>query len=239
MRSFSIVIHGESGVGKSWLGDSAPAPRLILDAEGGSRFTPSQPKMVWDPTADPPPTGEGVETVITYVRDFDTMTRVFQWLNSGAHAFRSVVLDSLTEIQKRCLDAIAGVNQPTQQDWGALLRQMEALVRQYRDLTLHPVRPIEVIAFLATTSLDEVQERRPNLQGRLRLTLPAFVDAVGYLYTQPGDTGELNRILLTQPYPGFVAKDRTDKLSGSIVNPNIMTMLDSIYGKEPEADGNG
>lgn len=231
MKALSLVVHGESGVGKSWLGDSAPAPRLILDAEGGSRFTPSQPKVVWDPIQDAPPT-EGIETVITFVRDFATMQRVYQWLNSGQHGFRSVILDSLTEIQKRCLDAIAGVNQPTQQDWGSLLRQMEALVREFRDLTIHPVRPLEVVAFLATTSLDEVKERRPNLQGRLRLTLPAFVDVVGYMYAQPGETGDLNRILLTAPYPGYVAKDRTDRLDDSIVNPNITEMLDSIYGKE-------
>lgn len=229
MKALSIVIHGESGVGKSWLADTAPGPRLILDAEGGSRFTPSQPKVIWDPLTAEPPT-EGIETVITFVRDFDTMTRVFQWLNSGKHNFTSVILDSLSEIQKRCLDAISGINQPTQQDWGALLRQMEALVRQYRDLTTHPVKPVEVVAFLATTSLDEVQERRPNLQGRLRLTLPAFVDVVGYMYAQPGENGHLQRVLLTQPYPGFVAKDRTDRLGDSIQDPNIERMLEAIYG---------
>lgn len=229
MKSISVVIHGESGVGKSWLADTAPAPRLVLDAEGGSKFTPSQPKIFWDPLREEPPRGE-LETVQCLVRDFDTMTRVFQWLNSGQHDFSSVIWDSLTEIQKRCLDAIVGVNIPTTQDWGTLLRQMEGLVRQYRDLSNHPLKPLSVVCFLATTELDEIKERRPNVQGKLRLTLPQFVDVVGYLYTKQGESGTLERILLTQPYPGFVAKDRTNRLEPAITDPNLERMLEKIYG---------
>ena len=53
--TLSILIHGESGVGKSWLADSVPGPRLVLDAEGRARYTPSGPKVAWNPRDSEPP----------------------------------------------------------------------------------------------------------------------------------------------------------------------------------------
>lgn len=229
MRTLTIVVQGESGAGKSWLGDTAPAPRLVLDAEGGSRFTPSQPKVLWNPMAETPPVQQ--ETVIVNIRDFDTVLMVFQWLNSGQHDFRSVIWDSLTEIQKKCLDAIVGTNVPLMQDWGTLLRQMEGLVRQFRDLTMHPTRPLEVVCFITLTRTDDIRTRRPSVQGQLSLTLPQFVDVVGYLYTEASQDGVgLERTLLVQPYPGFVAKDRTNRLGQALKNPNLTQMMEVIYG---------
>jgi hypothetical protein len=226
MQSLTLLVHGESGVGKSWLGDTVPGPRLIIDAEGGSTFTPSE-KVYWDSQTGAPP--EGHDSVVTLVRDFTTLQRIFQWLNSGQHPFKSVVLDSLTEIQKRCMDVIAGTNQPTQQNWGQLLRDMETLVRQFRDLKMHPLRPLEVVMFI-TTSKPDSGKLRPHVQGQLMLTLPQYVDVVGYMYVQPDAAGQLARILMVQPYPGFVAKDRTSKLDPYVQNPNVGQMMEVIYG---------
>jgi hypothetical protein len=236
LRPLSTVVHGESGTGKSWFTDTAPAPRLILDAEGGSKFTPSQPKVMWDPMAGPPPLG--AETVIVLVRDFQTMQYAFQWLNSGQHDFQSVGLDSITELQKRCKDAIRaleGTGGFRIQDWGTLLDDMELLIRQFRDLWMLPVRPIPVTVFITTTQMDDKGVYRPHVQGGLKLSLPYFTDVVGYLYTAVNDVGVLERHLLVQNSPGFIAKDRTDRLGYEIVNPNIMTMLDAIYGPEQPA----
>lgn len=224
------MIHGESGSGKSWLGDTAPAPKLVLDAEGGSKFTPSQPKIQWSPYESPPEVGEW-ETTICFVRDFDTMQRVYQWLNSGQHPWRSVTLDSLTEIQKRCLDAVAGTNAPTQQDWGTLLRQMEDLVRKFRDLTLHPTRPLESVNFITTTKNDN-GTLRPHLQGQLGLTLPYFVDVVGYLYVTSDANGLPARHMLVQPLPGYAAKDRTGRLGTVVEHPHIQRMIGEVYGTD-------
>lgn len=235
MRPLSVVVHGESGTGKSWFADTAPAPRLILDAEGGSRFTPSQPKVYWDPMTEPPPLGQ--ETVVVMTRDFPMLARVFEWLNSGQHDFESVVLDSVTEIQKRCIDNVTGTEQMRIQDWGTVLREMEILVRRFRDLWMHPVRPIPVQVFITTTKIDDKGVFRPHVQGQLSLSLPYFVDVVGYLYTQSDpEAGGLKRHLLTDAAPGFIAKDRTDRLGYEIVDPSIATMLDTVYGPaQPDA----
>ena len=238
LRPLSTVIHAESGVGKSWLADTAPAPRLILDAEGGSKFTPSQPKVYWDPMREEPPLGQ--ETVIVFVRDFNTMLRSYEWLNSGRHDFQSVGLDSVTELQKRCKDAIRaleGMGGMRIQDWGTLLDDMELLIRQFRDLWQHPIKPVPVTTFITTTKMDDKGTYRPHVQGALNLSLPYFVDIVGYLYVATTDVGSLERRLLVQPAPGFIAKDRTDRLGYEVVNPSIADMLDTIYGPAQPAVG--
>lgn len=233
-RALSIVLHGESGVGKTTLADTAPGPRLILDAEGGSRFTPSR-KIGWDGLGAPPAYDGTWDTCVVVVRSFTQISTVFQWLNSGQHHFKSVVLDSLTEMQKRVLDDVAGTEQPTTQDWGALLRRMEALVRQFRDLTTHPTNPLEAIVLVCPTS-EKSGRYRPHVQGQLGITLPYFVDVVGYLYVQADQaTGVLQRRLLVQPSGQFDAKDRTGRLGNEVVEPTITGMLDTIYGAAPVA----
>lgn len=234
-ETLSLVVHGESGVGKSWLGDTTPAPRLVLDAEGGSRFTNSRKYRVpdgkgWDGKSAPPVWDGTWDTCAVTTRDFATIATVFQWLASGQHPFRSVTLDSLTEIQKRCLDAVAGVNQPTQQDWGELLRKMEKLVRDFRDLTLHPTKPLEAVVIICVTSTKEGRAK-PHVQGQLAVTLPYFVDVVGYLFVQADEHNQPVRRLAVQPLGPYDAKDRTNRLGLVVDHPNVETMLARVYGR--------
>lgn len=214
--TLTALIHGESGVGKSDLADTIPGPRLILDAEGGSEYTPSWPKQIWNPNF-PPPGMPGCEphlqqvadTVRVIVQDWATWDRVHYWLRNGQHPFVSIVLDSLTEIQKRCRDTIRGTEQMQQQHWGQLLIEMETVVRELRDLAKAPYNRLMNVVILALTDLNK-DRGRPLVQGSLQVALPGFVDLVGYMFTEPGlDGTSLNRRILVQPYGTYVAKDRT------------------------------
>jgi hypothetical protein len=286
-RSLGVVLHGFSGSGKSWLGATTPAIRLICDSEGGSRFTPGV-KVHWDGVSAPPPApgvpvpaavldaqgrilvASGVtlpkgmqlwdgpegpsmpyyDTVIVIIRNFQTLESVYRWLNSGQHVFRSVVIDSLTEVQKRLQDAIAGTEQMKQQDWGALLRRMESLVREMRDLTFHPTNPLEAVVLLAITS-NKDGKQKPHVQGQLNVSLPYFMDVVGYVFAEndPATGQRLHRILV-QPTAEYEAKDRTNLLPAIVdigdlngydgsanYRVGVTAMLDTIYGPPPAAAG--
>lgn len=237
-------MHGEPGTGKSWLGATAPAYRLILDCEGGSRFVPGK-KVYWDPYKEAPPEpGSGrvdpttpeltqVDWVscIVQLHDFNGLTKAYEWLNSGKHPFRSVVIDSLTELQKRAIDQTAGLNQPTQQDWGAILRVMEDTVRKFRDLLTHPTRPLECVVLIALTHHRD-GKFRPFVKGALELTLPGFIDIVGYIYVEPDNEGGLERKMLIAPLGEFDAKDRTNAVTVAfgpvVVNPDLESMIQVI-----------
>lgn len=216
--TLTAVIQGESGSGKSALADTIPGPRLVLDAEGGSEFTPSWPKQIWDPMRYAPPGVQGcqpgqevcADTVRVIVRDWPTWQLVHRWLESGMHPFRSAIMDSLTEIQKRCRDNIRGTERMQTQHWGDLLIEMEYVVRQMRDLTLDPRNPLQNAIFLTLTDNKEGGIYRPFIQGSLAKALPGFVHIVGFLYTETAADGmSLSRKLLIQPYGNYVAKDRT------------------------------
>lgn len=232
LRTLTAVIHGESGVGKTRLADTAPGPRLFLDAEGGAKFTPTK-KIVWNPETDDPPEDDGTwETCIVHVVDFQTVKKVFNVLNSGKHPFKSFIMDSLTELQKRCMDALVGTSAPDQSDWGTLLRQMEAMVRSFRDLTMHPKNPLQSVIVTALSS-EKDGKYRPHVQGQLGITLPGYFDVVGYMYVkQDEESGELVRRLLVQPHDQFVAKDRTGRLATYIDNPTITGMIDDVFAEE-------
>jgi hypothetical protein len=205
-----------------------------LDAEAGSRFTPSK-KILWDPIRQQPNdllATPGWDTALVPVRDFRTVQKAFEWLNSGQHPFRSVVMDSISEVQQRAVDDIAGTNQMQTQDWGQLLRIVSDLVRKFRDLVANPIKPLDAVVFIAMTrQVNEVW--RPYVQGQLSTTLPYYVDIVGYLapIVTP-ETGELTRRLFTGTFPGYETGERVGGCLGPFTDsPDVSRMLATIRAR--------
>lgn len=192
MIPLKILVHADWGEGKSWLGQTTPAPRLVIDAEGGSEFAIGR-KIIWENPNDPPPAYDGTwDTCIVRVQKMRDLQTIFQWLQRGLHPFVSVTLDSLSEMQKRIVDEIAGLEQLAPQDWGAVFRKGEALVRSFRDLVHNPAKPILCICYLTGTVERGRAEVKvsPYVQGQLGSTLPGFVDILGYLHTEDTEQGE-------------------------------------------------
>lgn len=227
----SALVYGPSKGGKSTLADTTPSPRLVLDAEMGSRFTPSK-KVVWDPTKDVPPEADGSwETAIVPVRDYATVLKAYEWLNSGKHPFRSVVLDSVSEIQQRAIDALVGVNPMMMADWGTLLRQVGDLVRKFRDLTTNQVKPLDAVIMIAMARQRQDGTWHPHVQGSLSTTLPYVVDLLTYLVPVTTEDGTVVRRLLVGPVQGYETGERVGgRLGQYIDNPNITDMLQRVRG---------
>lgn len=233
----NAIVYSKPKRGKSWLGDTTPPPRLILDAEGGSFFTPSK-KIIWDPSTQKPPTPDGTwESALVTVHDYRTVLRAYEWLNSGQHPFRSVVLDSVSEIQQRAVDNLVGINQMQVQDWGTLLRQVSDLVRKFRDLTSHPVRPLDAVLFIAMAQQMKDESWRPRVQGALSTTLPHYVDVCAYLELVANDAGEPVRRLFIGPRADYETGERVGgRLGDYIDNPNIATMIRTVRGESTESE---
>lgn len=240
-QTLAAVIHGESGAGKSFFGGTTPSPRLVLDSEGGSRFIKANRRSVkWDPLTQEPPKADGTwDACFVQVTTWKQLYAAYQWLSSGRHGFKSVIIDSLTEAQKRLVDDIAGVDQPTLQDWGTIGRNLEDMIRKFRDLTVHETNPVSVIMLCLSHLRDG--ETRPYLKGQLELSLPAFVDVVGYLYTEASQTeNKIERRMLIEPANKIIAKDRTgalvDKYGSVVPNANFSTWLEILeaeFGTSP------
>lgn len=233
-QTLAAVVHGESGAGKSFFGSTAPGPRLILDAEGGSRFIKANKrKVIWDPSTQEPPKDDGTwDACFVQVSNWGQFYNAYQWLASGQHPFKSVIIDSLTEMQKRLVDDVAGVDQPTLQDWGTIGRNLEDMIRKFRDLSFHHTNPVNVIMLCLSHLRDN--QTRPSLKGKIELDLPAFVDVVGYLYTEASQTeaNKVDRRMLIVPANNIIAKDRTaaleEKYGAVVVNANFSDWLEVL-----------
>lgn len=221
----SVLVYGPSKVGKTHFMASGPPPVLILDAEGGTRFLPFR-KTVWSNTLMAPPDMEGLDVCVAYVRDFQTLESVYTWLHSGKHPFRTVAIDSISEAQQRCVDSIAGQKQMTTPDWGTLLRKISSLVRSYRDLLIHPLNPLDCVAFSAMEKISQDGVHSPYLQGAIANVLSYYLDMVFYYRAAPDDEGRTLRKLLTKPHELFLAGDRTNRLPFIVENPTLTAILE-------------
>lgn len=241
----SILIHGASKAGKSTLTSTAPSPLLVIDAEGSWKFIRTAGfntniplrKTVWNPD-QPPPRHDGTwDVCYVSVTGWDTMRKIFAWLTQAPHDFVSIILDSITELQRRLKQNISGDGLVKGYDgWGMMLVQMDGLIRGFRDLTIAP-GPVRCVVFVAETR-EENGKWRPYMQGQISVSLPYWVDICGYVYQSllPDADGNLTKKSVTLyigSHPQFESGERIQgMLPDSIVNPNISAMMDTVYGKE-------
>lgn len=232
LQTLSLLIHGPSKTGKTTLAATAPGPVLVIDAEGGSKFLPYRMRG-WDPRIEPPPTPDGTwDLCIVIASDWGTVHRVYEWLSQSDHGFKSLIIDSITEIQRRCKENIS-TDAFRIQDWGTLLAQMDRTIRGFRDLTLDMNNSIRCAIFVSETRMKE-GKWTPHMQGSIEVSLPYWMDIVGYLFAQPGDDGTIARQLLISPHPNYVAGERVgNKLPSVIASPNITVMFNAVYPPAP------
>lgn len=232
---FNILLYGDSGVGKTTLAGSADdvpsmRPVLFIDIEGGTEsLRHSYPE---------------VETV--RVTTWKEMQAVYNVLYSGEHDFKTVVLDSLTEIQKfNMYQIMADVAQkrpdldpdvPSMREWGKNLEQIRRMVRGFRDLEMHTI-----FTALAKSDKDAktgITTTKPSLSGKMADEVAAFLDVVVYYYVKQigdGSEAEFKRLLLTQKTDSQVAKDRTGRLPMVVESPT----MSEIYRLMTNPTGNG
>ena len=88
-RRISMFIHGWWGAGKSWLSASAPAPRLVLDTEGGYHDTAGK-HILWNPQEPLPQELDKETSVIVDVNEWSVVESVMNILRSGDHPFETI-----------------------------------------------------------------------------------------------------------------------------------------------------
>lgn len=239
-RALSILVHGAAKAGKTTFAMTAPYPRLLLDVEKASRFLRNA-KVKWNPlSGEAPPVADGTwDTCVVIVDDFETVAKVHEWLKSGQHQFRSVILDSISELQVKCQEAIVGRNKMQTQDWGTLLQRMGGFARDLRDLTTNPINPLEAVV-ITSMSMDDGEMLKPFLQGQLKHQIPYLYDITGYLFVEPVLDEATNswvqvRRLLTQKHDRYEAGERVQGLLPMYVDhPNIEGMINAIFGPREE-----
>jgi AAA domain len=237
-----MLVYGGSKVGKSTFAVSAPYPRLMLDVEGGHKFLPIIVKY-WNPLTEEPPVADGTwDTVVVRVHEYETVLKAYQWLQLGKHQFKSLIIDSISELQVKCIDNLAGSEQMKMQQWGELLRHMGGLMRDLRDLTMHPTNPLEAVVLTAMESKDMDGKYGPYLQGQIKVQAPYLYDILGALAIEtypnpdPMQPPYKARRMYVEGTDKYQAGERVQGRLGSVVEQGdlgVERMLDMVFGPKP------
>jgi hypothetical protein len=223
----NMLVFGEPGTGKTRLAGSAAvvdelSPVLFIDVEGGTLSL----REVYP------------EVEVIRVKNFEQLGSVFEDLRKMKHGYKTVVLDSLTEIQKFGMYHImkgVTVKDPDRDpdlpgigEWGKNTEQMRKLVRAFRDLPMNTI-----FTALAATDVDKKGNKtiRPSLSGKLAAEVVGFLDIVVYYYLKEVDDIQ-QRLLLTTRTDEVIAKDRTDRLPPVVQDPSMDLIHQIIFGTE-------
>lgn len=173
-----ILVYGDSGAGKTFLGCTAPNPCVLLTEPNG---------MLTIAAANP-------QAVVVQANDLQTVHDFMRDAMDGslreATGCDTIVIDSLTELQRMLRDDImaskGGAGSAnvrwTLDDWSTLTDRMRKLLRMIRDLPFHVV----AIA-LAEVNTDENDARYvvPAFQGKkLANEVAGYFSLVAYIYRQ-------------------------------------------------------
>jgi hypothetical protein len=125
------------------------------------------------------------------------------------------------------------------QQWGELLRHMGALLRDLRDLTMHPTQALEAIVLTAMSRKGQDGVYRPYLQGQLAVQAPYFYDILGAITVEsvpnpdPMQLPYKVRRMYVERTPDYEAGERVQGRLGKIVEQGdlgIERMLDMVFG---------
>jgi len=191
-----VLVYGQAGAGKTSLIDTLPSP-IVLSAEGG---------LLSVQDSDLP---------YIEVDGMETLKEAWLWLTESkeAQAYRSVALDSISEIAEVVLNAEKKATKDPRQAYGAMQEQMADIIRAFRDL---PGRHVYMSAKLEKTQ-DEMGRilYAPSMPGnKTGQSLPYFFDEVLALRIERDGEGNTQRALMCDGDGLWLAKDRSGKLAG-------------------------
>jgi len=224
----NMLIHGDAKVGKTWLACSAPKPILYFDSEaGGMRFVPEK-QALWKDL----PKGEYADLTVVKTTSFEDVQTHLKRAQAEKWPFKSVVIDSLSELFFRETSAEQSRRGGDMQykGWEYMLRNTLQMCGQLRDLSASG----EIVCLFVCASEkkdDNKSKAVPMLQGKTQTRLPYMVDAVGHLTVNLKG----GRELLLAPRPWALAGSRLGGLLPDVIhNPNISEMAKALTTNNTE-----
>lgn len=212
---------------------------LLLDFEGGTLSIKSKCRKVEiEKLIEGKVKPQKDKIDVIRIREWGEFEQILDFLYEAGHPYRSVAIDSLTELNtanvRDVVEVAASASSkhdpelPEMQDYLRSAVQMRRIVRAFRDLPMNTI-----ITCLADTRENPRTRRKqlvPSLTGKLVFEVPAIFDIVGYLGIVEEEGEPDRRELFVQPTEDMEAKDRSEggALGESVPNPTLPLLFDLI-----------
>lgn len=207
-----LLVYGQAGAGKTSLIATLPAP-IVLSAEGGLLSLASS------------------DIPFIEVKDVGTLIEAYNWITSSDEAkqYKSVALDSISEIAEVVLSAEKKKSKDPRQAYGALQEIIGDLIRSFRDIQGKHV--------YFSAKLEKQQDEMgrmlywPSMPGnKTGQQLPYYFDEVLALRVEKDAEGNTQRALMADSDGLWTAKDRSGRLD-SWEAPDLGAIIKKIGGE--------
>lgn len=206
-----LLVYGNSGAGKTSLIPTLPSP-IVLSAEGGLLSI------------------QDANVPYIEIASMADLQDAYQWLinSDEAKQFKSVCLDSISEIGEVVLNHERKQTKDPRQAYGAMQEQITDIIRAFRDL------PNRHVYFTAKCEKAQDETGRmlyaPSMPGnKTGQSLPYFFDEVLALRVEKDADGVTQRALMCDSDGLWQAKDRSGKLD-SWEAPDLGAIIEKIMG---------
>lgn len=229
----SMISYGRSGTGKTTFASSWPKPMLILDIK--------------DDGTDSVKDVDGVD--VLSITNWEDIERAYWFLKSGKHKYKSIHIDTITQLQDKCKEHVAGEGKlVTKNQWGEISGKLGTWLMNFRDLVDDELH-VHFIAQDRLTESDNEDESDneidpvvgPRLMPSLASKMNAAVKVIGNTYiaeVMEKKDGEINRSerfrMRVGPHAYYITKIRKPKNSPVpefLENPTFDDIIKLMQGK--------
>ncbi|QAY02031.1 ATPase [Vibrio phage vB_VpS_CA8] len=226
-----MSIYGRSGMGKTMLSCTAPAPLIISAERGLLSLKKENIERVWGVNTP----GITYELPVIQIETIDDLIEAEAYCrtNPQAQQFQTIIVDSVSEVAEKVLaHAKKGAKDP-RQAYGVMLERMLEVIKSFRDLDGKHV----VLLFKEERNKDEgtgLTLAGPSVPGqKLGPASPYLTDEVFQLFSGRNPDQSSYRALRTQPDFSADAKDRSGALD-EIEFPHIGSVINKILGSQAQ-----
>jgi len=233
VKFLNILVHGDSGVGKTWFaGTMTEAGLKVL------HIVLNEDELL--PLDQAGIRGYDYYVITNYEKQLWPLYLSLRKNNPG---YEGVVFDGLGDFQQAAKDyelagdagvnfkfmeqAMKGGHRMAINNWGNLLEMTRHFLDPFLKLPMH-----KIITCISEPDEDPKTGRAkiyPGLQGSLQQLIAAHFSVIGYSYIAHWGA-DTHYCLTTQPHESISTKDRT-RLCRVMINPKFQTFLDALDGK--------
>lgn len=230
-ESMNWLVYGHTGVGKTVIAGQLPGRVLILATEKGTIAAKRQ----------------GSKAKVWTIRKWEDLAKAYEWLANNDHPFDWVVVDSITDMQYKCIRWIMRVvvsdnpkrdpHIPAPGDHFKWQLAMKEMITDFNEL---PVNVFWTAQEMIREDPDGEPVILPLIEGKdyqISSWVCATMDVVAHLdhkkvKAKGSEETRLVRILTCNESPPIFAKDRYDVLGRVVRGPNVAILMKKIADSE-------